>query len=95
MTWEELGRKQTELFSENHLVYTELLVTASASRMILNYIYGSLARSGKVIPIERVGAENEKILWETPKDISKGRMNETELVQLIKALITLEYYLNQ
>jgi hypothetical protein len=94
MTILDLGAKQAEMFSKDHLVYAELLVTANAPRLILSYCYSALCRLGKIPPIEGLLLEQKYVLWETAKEFSKGRLSETEGVQLVKSLYALEYYLN-
>lgn len=94
MTILELGAKQALMFSDNHLAYTELLVTANTPRLILSYCYSTLCRLGKLQPIEELQLEQKYILWETAKEFSKDRLNKDEMVQLVKSLYSLEYYLN-
>jgi hypothetical protein len=94
MTLIELGAKQADMFSENHIAYCEVLVTYNASRLILNYVYSNLCRVGKIVPIEGLDIEQKHNLWSMVKDISKDRLDEPKGIELVKALYVLEYYLN-
>lgn len=94
MTWIELGKKQADIFSGNHLAYCELLVTGNSCRKILSYVYGTLCRTGKIVLIENLDIDQKHNLWEMAKDISKDRLGQDELIQLVKSLYSLEYYLN-
>lgn len=94
-SWIELGRKQASLFMDNNLPYVECLITADCNRSILNTCYNVLVRSKKMIPIDKLPEKEKLTLWETAKEFAKDRMNKEQLIELVKALLTLEYFLNE
>lgn len=90
----DLGRKQVDLFLSNNVTYCEILVTCSCPRHILLMAYQRLVQLRKITPIEDMLQEQKKIAWETAKDIAKGRLRKIELVEVVQALLTIEYFLS-
>ncbi len=89
----ELGRKQALLFQDNNVVYCEMLVTCDCPRHILVNTYQTLVRREKLTPIEDMLLADKQTAWNTAKEIAKGRLGRKALVELVQALITLEYFL--
>lgn len=90
----DLGQKQAALFTANNLAYCEILVTCECPRHILVSAYRCLVRLGKLAPIEDLLQEQKEVAWQTAKDIAKGRMGQKALVEVVQALLTIEYFLN-
>lgn len=90
----ELGREQAQLFLANNLVYCEILVTCSCPRHILLLAYQNLVRQRKLTPIEELLLAHKQTAWETAKEIAKDRMDRKGLIELVQALLTVEYFLN-
>jgi hypothetical protein len=91
--WIELGQAMAEMFTSNHLVFCELLVSGNSMRMILVTLYEKFWRENKLLAIEVLPREQKLVLWETAKDFSKGRLLEGELTELSKSFYVLEYLL--
>lgn len=89
----ELGRKQAQLFLDNNTVYCEVLVTADCPRSILVMAYQILVRHSKITPIEDMLQEHKHTAWKTALEIANGRLGRKALIELVQALITLEYFL--
>lgn len=90
----KLGQKQAQLFVKDNITYCEILVKGSARREILLSAYGQLVRAGKLSPIEKLQEKQKEDAWEVAKDIAKGRMGVKALIEVVKALLTIEYFLN-
>lgn len=90
----ELGRKQAGLFLENEVVFCEILVTCYCPRSILLSVYNRLVKTGKLVPIEDMLLDQKQDAWNTAKEIAKGRLGRKALIEVVKALIALEYFLN-
>jgi len=90
-----LGRKQMELFLNDNLLYMECLVKFDTPRKILNQSYRSLISRNIIPAIETFPVEQKKDLWETAKEYSAQRLDQQKTIELAKALITIEYFLNE
>lgn len=90
----ELGRIQAEMFMANNYSYCEILVKASCPRTILVMAYNRLVRESKLVPIEDLLQEQKEQAWETAKELAKGRLGRNALVDLVKSLLAIEYFLN-
>lgn len=90
----DLGRKQAAMFESNNVAYCEVLVKFSSPRHILLQIYRLLVRMGKIIPVEDLLQEQKSLAWQTAKDIAKDRLGKKDLIELVQALLTIEYFLN-
>lgn len=90
----DLGRQQVDLFLSNNVTYCEILVTCSCPRHILLMVYQRLVRLRKLTPIEDMLREQKEMAWATAKDIAKERLVKKELVEVVQALLTIEYFLN-
>jgi hypothetical protein len=93
-TWLELGKQQAELFANDNFIFAELLITTECSRGIMVVCYTVLVRTMIIGPIEKMAIEDKQTLWETAKEIAKGRLGENKMIELSKALVSLEYFLN-
>ena len=91
----ELGRKQTAVFTNNHLAYTNCLCEADSLRNLMHDVYCALVIKGKVTRIEDQEIEDKTALWEQTKDIAAGRLNQSKMVELSRVLVTIEYFLNE
>jgi len=89
----ELGKKQAELFISNNLVYADCLVKFDSCRSIMNTCYRILVNSNEIVPIEEIKKEDKLNIWDTAKELSKDRLDRNQLIELVKALVTLEYFL--
>lgn len=90
----ELAQQQFAMYEKNKAGFRELLATSDAPRHILRYAYESLVRQHKIIAIEDMLIEEKTIAWKTAKDVAGERLNKTELIHLVKALIAIEYFLS-
>lgn len=90
----ELARKEVEVFKSNNLAYCEVLVTCTTQRNILRMAYNQLVHRKKVTPIEDMLLADKTTAYNTAKDIAKGRLGRGALIELVKALIAIEYFLN-
>lgn len=90
----ELGRKQAALFESNNLTYCEVLVQFKSPRHILLHVYRMLVRMQKITPIEEMLQEQKEVAWQTAKEIAKERLGKKDLIELVQALLTIEYFLN-
>lgn len=89
----DLGRKQSELFIKNNLAYCELLVIGTSNRHIMEMVYHVLVGHKKIKALEELPQEDKAMSWETANDFAKGRMDKEGVVELVKCLHALEYYL--
>lgn len=89
-----LGQLQAQLFVGNNVVYCETLIICDCPRKILGMIYVRLVRQHKIIAIEDMLQEQKQIAWDTAKEIAKGRLGRKALVEVVQALLTIEYFLN-
>jgi hypothetical protein len=90
----DLARKEVESFKANNLAYCEVLVTCTTQRNILRMGYNLLVHRKKIVPIEEMTLAAKTTAYETAKDIAKGRLGRPGLIELVKALIVIEYFLN-
>lgn len=91
----ELARKQAGLFNTDNAAYCNILVNASCSRHILVIAYHHLVYQNKIVPIEDLLQADKEQAWATAKDMADGRLNKINLILLVKALMALEYFLNE
>jgi hypothetical protein len=89
----ELGYKQAALCRENPEVYLNLLVTAQSQRSIMFSAYNSLRMAGKLKAIELLPEEARREIWQSAKDLAKGRLPTDKLILLSKCLMALNYLL--
>ncbi len=89
----ELGRKQAQLFTANNVAYCEALVTCYCPREIMVLTYHRLVRQGKITPIEDMLQEQKETAWQTAKDMAAGRLGKAALIEVVKALLVIEYFL--
>lgn len=92
----ELGRKQvfgTYGFHWNNQNFINCLVKYHYVRWTLTCAYSGLVSSKKMVPIESLPEEDKENLRSMAKYYADGRLKKKELMELIKALITLEYFL--
>lgn len=89
-----LGQLQAQLFVSNNVAYCETLVTCDCPRKILVMTYERLVRQRKIIPIEDMLQDQKQTAWDTAKEIAKGRLGRKALVEVVQALLTIEYFLN-
>ena len=90
----DLARKEAESFKSNSVAYCEVLVTCTAQRNILRMAYNLLVHRKKIVAIEDMALADKTTAYDTAKDIAKGRLGRAGLVELVKALIVIEYFLN-
>ena len=90
----DLGRKQAALFESNNVAYCEVLVVSPVPRQIVLQAYRILVRMHKLTPVEDLLQDQKEIAWQMAKDIAKGRLGTKALIELVQALLTIEYFLN-
>lgn len=90
----EIGHAQAQMFLSNNTKYCEILVTCSCPRQILLMAYNRLVRLQKLTPLEEMRYEDQKTAGETAKEMANGRLERKALIQMVKALLAIEYFLN-
>lgn len=90
----DLGRRQALLFQADNLGYCERLITTDYPRQFLSKVYWVLVRREKIIPKEDMLQDQKELSWQTAKEIAKGRLGRKDLVELVHALLAIEYFLN-
>lgn len=93
-TWLELGKKQAQEFDKNNFAYMEILVTCDCSRSIMSVCHSVLVKRNIFPVLEFMCEEDKRTAWETAKEFARGRLNNEKLIELCKALLSLEYFLN-
>lgn len=91
----ELGRKQTAVFTNDHMAYTNCLCEADSLRRLMENVYTALVLKKLLVRIEDWAQEPKEHLWEQAKDIAAGRLNQTKMIELSRVLATIEYFLNE
>lgn len=89
----DLGRKQAQLFLSDNLTYCEFLVCCDCPRAILVMAYFRLVKERKLTAIEDMLLSEKETAWQTAKDIAQGRLGRRPLVEVVKALLVIEYFL--
>jgi hypothetical protein len=89
----DLGYKMAAQCRENPEVFLDLLITAPSQRSILFSAYNSLRMRGKLKAIELLPEEARREIWQSAKDLAKGRLPTDKFVLLSKVLYTLNYLL--
>lgn len=88
-----LAKKQVLLFEKDHISWMNLLVTSVCVRKIMFMAYNSLVNHKNIRPIQDMSEKEKSTIWESAKEFAKDRLKKDELVQVSKALISLEYLL--
>lgn len=92
----ELGRNQVfgrYGFHWNNQNFIDCLVKFYYVRWTLTCAYSGLIGKKIIIPIESLPAEEKEKLWLETKYYADGKLNKNQLVELSKALISLEYFI--
>jgi len=89
-----LAQKQTQLFTADNIAYSEILVTCYVPRHLLVCAYRCLVRTRRLIAIEQLSQAQKEEAWQTAKDIARGRLSRSNLVEVVQALLALEYFLS-
>lgn len=89
----DLGRRQAHLFQEDNVAYCEDLITCSGPRRLLVVAYGGLVRRQKLTAIEDLLQNEKEAAWELAKELAKGRLGRRELIEVVKAMYAIEYFL--
>lgn len=90
----QVGLKQAQVFTASNIAYCEMLVDGRTRREILLCCYRCLVRTKRIRPIEELPQEQKKIAWQTAKDIAQNRLGRKALIEVVQALLTIEYFLN-
>jgi hypothetical protein len=93
--WIDLGRKQVDVFTQDHETYLECIVKYKGIRDIMMAVYKTLLSIKILQPLEEQPYEGKLHVWETAKEIAKDRMDKEGVIKLSKILYTIEYYLNK
>lgn len=92
--WMDLAIKQSKLFIEDNVNYSNAIVNCDSIRYIWVCAYNALVRLHLLGPLEGLPTSEKNNVWETAKEISAGRVNLPKTIELSKALYCLEYVLN-
>ena len=90
----ELARHQFNLMMSNKFNYCEILVNCYCPRHFLVMAYQRLVRLRKIGAVEDMYQQDKESAWEMAKDIAKGRLRKDQLIELVKAMLAIEYFLN-
>lgn len=69
------------------------LVKFNSQRYILLWCYASLVGNKKIKLMEALDKDDKESIWAMAKEIADGRINKNDVIELCKALYTLEYLL--
>lgn len=92
-TFMQLAQKQVELFQNNNIAWMDAMVTSDCIKGIMCIAYRAFVREKKITAIEDMPIGEKKKLWEQAKEFAKNRLNQQEMVDLCRSLLTLEYML--
>lgn len=98
--WKELvfriGRKETNLFEEHSVEYTEELITQNARRKLMVWIYCLLRNYGKLTAIELLEQDIKEKMWRFVKEICKGKTDDLKrMKEIAQAFYAIEYFINE
>ena len=92
----EIGRKETTLFEEHSIEYTEELITQNARRKLMVWIYCLLRNYGKLTAIEMLDQDTKEKMWRFVKEICKGKTEDLQrMKEIAQAFYTIEYFINE
>ena len=90
----DLARKQADLFLANDEAWCNVLVGQNAVRPIMVMAYNQLVRSRKLPPMEDLAKNEKQKAWDFAKEIAKGQLRRAQLIEIVQALLALEFFLN-
>jgi diadenosine tetraphosphate (Ap4A) HIT family hydrolase len=92
----EIGRKETALFEEHSIAYTEELITQNARRKLMIWIYCLLRNYGKLTAIEKLDQDTKEKMWRFVKEVCKGKTEDLQrMKEIAQAFYTIEYFINE
>ncbi len=93
---ERIGRKETVIFEENNMAYTEDVIVCNCRRHLMVWIYSTLKGRKKIKPIEELDLDVKKQMWGFVKEICAGKTNDKErMVEVAKTFYVIEYFINE
>ena len=57
--------------------------------------YNILVRSKRMTAMQNLAQPEKETLWLQAKEFANGRLEQKDLIRVCKALLTLEYFLNE
>lgn len=91
-----IGRKETNLFEEHSIAYTEELITQNARRKLMVWIYCLLRNYGKLTAIENLEQDVKENMWAFVKEICKGKTEDLKrMKEIAQAFYVIEYFINE
>jgi hypothetical protein len=91
----DLGRKQAQLFRDNPEIFLECLIEYPSQRSVLFAIYNSLRMRGEIKTMEALPENERREIWNTAKELAKGRLPVDKMILLSKVLYTLNWLLEK
>jgi len=93
---ERIGRKETTLFENNNVAYTEDVIVGNCRRHIMCWIYSVLKGHKKLKPIEELEREVKEQMWAFVKEICLNKTNDKKrMIEIAKTFYVIEYFLNE
>ena len=93
---ERIGRKETAIFEENSIAYTNDVIVCNCRRHLMIWIYSTLKGKKKIKPIEELDQEVKEQMWAFVKEICAGKTNDRErMVEVAKTFYVIEYFINE
>lgn len=89
----DLAKSQVALFQKDNTTWMDLLITSDCIRGIMFTAYNSLVRDRKIKAIEDMEQGDKENIWLSAKEFAKDRLNDEQLIELSKGLVSLEYLL--
>jgi hypothetical protein len=91
----DLGKMYAADFEKDNILFCKGLPGAPVAMYILSICYEIFINKDKMKRLEDLPDEEKKIVWETAKEFSAGRItNNEKMKRLCKCLYSLEYILN-
>lgn len=92
----EIGRKETAIFENDSVTYTETVLLSSGRRGIMVWVYCLLRNYKKIVPIEDLDRETKNKMWAFVKEICAGKTNDVQRMKHIcMVFYAIEYFINE
>lgn len=93
---ERIGRKETFLFEQDNISYTDSIIQLNCRRSIMCWVYSVLKQHNKLVPIEKLETDVKKQMWAFVKELCAGKTDEQKrMVEVAKTFYVIEYFLNE
>lgn len=93
---ERIGRKETILFEQDNLTYTDSIIQLNCRRSIMCWVYSVLKQHRKLVAIEKLEKEVKKQMWAFVLELCAGKNVDTKrMIEICKTFYVIEYFLNE